>query len=126
MKSRCSSLNSSQALLLAPDASMRNLSCSDRRHLTFRRNTSAECLKAAQADVVHEVFRKDASTRIPSAEEQDLKLMRRSLHRKQTKSLSSVAKRYRPVATILATASARSSIALSGLSYLFAPAQSWG
>ena len=45
MKSSCSSLNTSQDLLLDPDASIRNLfvklsAC----------NTSAECLKAARAD----------------------------------------------------------------------------
>jgi hypothetical protein len=42
----------------------------------FGCHTSAECLKAARADVLHEVLRKDASTRIPSAEEQYLEFLR--------------------------------------------------
>jgi hypothetical protein len=53
---------------------------SDRRYLTFRHNTSAECLKAAHADVLHKVFREDTSTRIPSAEEEDLEFLRRGFH----------------------------------------------
>src|SRR5262249_11925415 len=55
---------------------------SDRRHLTFRRHTSTECFKSVRAHVLHEVFGKDASARVPSAEEQYFEFLRWGDHRK--------------------------------------------
>jgi hypothetical protein len=72
-----------------------------RRHLTFRHYTSAEGLKAARADFPHEVFRKDASTRIPGTDKEYFEMLRRSFHAKsKPKSRSAIAKRDQSVVEI--------------------------
>src|ERR1700737_1306988 len=106
MKSRCSSLNTFQDLLLAPDASIRNLSCK-----TFR--VIGDTLPFGITPALNASKRPEPTSFMKYSAKMLLlafQVQRNSILNfcagvsigKQAKSLASVANRYRPVARILA------------------------